>query len=145
MSTEAKLYFNKMAKTKHGKFKTQFDFYYLCFIAGVSKEQFCDCKGEKFVDEFPNDYQMQREQIIGLLVTTEINRKNIDVNNRERLEREMLSLVQPDSTTRLSATGEARMNCYAEYGFKLISEEIPTPPQNLDTFLLRYYEKVLSK
>jgi len=143
MSKEAKRYFNRLTGSKHGKLKTQFDFYYLCLIAGFKNETFSKCKGEKFVDEFPSDFLMQREQIIGLLIATEINRNKIDMENRERIERLMLKLVKPDSPTQLSNDGESLMNDYAENGFRRILEEIPSPPTNLDTFLVRYYEKVL--
>lgn len=143
MSSEARAYFRKLSKTKHGKLKLQFDFYYLCLIAGFLDERFSECKGEKFVDEFPSDFLIQRDQIIGLLIATEISRNKIDLKNRQRIEGIMLKLVKPDSPTQLSSEGESLMNQYAEYGFKRILEEIPTPPINLDSFLVRYYEKIL--
>ena len=143
MSDDAKKYFNKLDESKHGKFRVQFDFYYLCLIAGLLNETPSECKGEKFVDEFPGIYIGQREQIIGLLIATQINRDKIDIENRERIERLMLKLVKPDSPTRLSSDGENLMNQYAENGFRRIFEKIPTPPSNLDTFLVSYCERVL--
>ncbi len=143
MSKEAKRYFNQLNESKHGTLKVQFDFYYLCLIAGFKTKKPISASAEKFVDDFPGLYIMQREQIIGLLIATQIDRDQIDTANRERLERLMLKLVKPDSPSHLSAEGEKLMDEYAEAGFKLISEEIPTPPANLDTFLVLYYEKVL--
>lgn len=145
MSDNAKRYFNKLNESKHGKFKVQFDFYYLCLMAGLISENTSECKGEKFIDEFPSVFVPQREQIIGLLIATEIRRNGIDIQNRERLERLMLKLVKPDSPTRLSDEGERLINDYAENGFKWIYEKIPTPPSNLDTFLTGYYERIVNK
>jgi hypothetical protein len=145
MSNDAKKFFNKLNESKHGRFQYQFDFYYLCLIAGLINETPSECKGEEFFDEFPSGFVLQREQIIGLLIATQIKRDKIDVENRDRLERLMLKLVQPDSPTRLSDYGESLMNQYAENGFKRILEKIPLPPTNLDTFLVSYYERVLTK
>ncbi len=145
MSNDAKKYLNKLEESKHGKFKVQFDFYYLCLIAGLLNETTSGCKGEKFIDDFPGIYVMQREQIIGLLIATQISRDKVDIQNRERIERLMLKLVKPDSPTRLSEEGETLMNQYAENGFKRIVEKIPTPPNNLDTFLVSYCERILPK
>ena len=57
----------------------------------------------------------------------------------------MLKLVKPDSPSRLSEEGESLMNDYAEKGFRIIYDQIPVPPANLDTFLISYYEKILQK
>ena len=143
MSTEAKRYFNNLNESSHGKLKVQFDFYYLCLIAGFKLKKPVNVSAEKFVDDFPGLFVMQREQIIGLLIATQINRDQIDVTNRERLERLMLKLVKPDSPSHLSPDGEKLMDEYAESGYRFISEAIPTPPANLDTFLIQYYENVL--
>ncbi|MDR2720507.1 MAG: hypothetical protein LBC03_06880 [Nitrososphaerota archaeon] len=147
MSQACKLYFNKLAEgAQHGKFKVQFDFYYICLMAGFLSKDKTECVGgEEFVSEFPGIYIQQRRQITGLLIATEIERNKIDINNRERLEKTMLELVKPDSPTKLSSIGERYLDEYAEKGFKLIAEKIPTPPNNLDTFLTNYYERVIKK
>jgi len=143
MSNDAKRYFNKLNESKHGKLETQFDFYYLCLLAGFRYMTPSNYKGEEFIDQFPRSFVSQREQIIGLLIATQINKDNIDIENRARLERLMLALVKPDSPSRLSNDGERLMNQYAENGFQRIINEIPTPPNNLDTFLIEYYKKII--
>lgn len=79
------------------------------------------------------------------MIATELERNKIDINNRERLEKVMLSLVKPDTPTKLSLQGERLMDEYAEKGFKLIAEKIPSPPANMDAFLINYYERVIKK
>jgi hypothetical protein len=146
MSQGCKRYLNKLEEAQHGKFKVQFDFYYLCLMAGFQSKDISECKGgEEFVAEFPGLYIPQRRQITGLLIATEIERNKIDINNRERLEKVMLSLVKPDTPTKLSLQGEKLMDEYAEKGFKLIAEKMPTPPGNLDAFLTNYYVRVIGK
>jgi hypothetical protein len=146
MSHESKMYFNKLSEAQHGKFKVQFDFYYLCLMAGFQSKDKRECKGgEEFIAEFPGIYVSQRRHITGLLIATELERNKIDINNRERLEKVMLSLVKPDTPTKLSLQGERLMDEYAEKGFKLIAEKIPSPPANMDAFLINYYERVIKK
>lgn len=146
MSQACKRYYNKFEGSQHGKFKVQFDFYYLCLMAGFQSQAISECKGgEEFVAEFPGIYIPQRRQITGLLIATEITRNKIDITNRKRLESVMLSLVKPDTPTKLSPQGERLMDEYAEKGFTLIAEKIPDPPTNFDTFLTNYYERVISK
>ena len=143
ISNDARRYYTKLNESKHGKFQTMFDFYYLCLIAGMINNKRSTAKGSEFIDQFTKDFIPRREEIIGLLISTEIERNNIDLNNRSRIERLMLALVQPDSASRLSSDGENLMNQYAENGFYKILEEIPEPPINLDTFLITYYEKIV--
>jgi len=143
ISNDARRYYTKLNESKHGKFRTMFDFYYLCLIAGMINNKRSTAKGSEFIDQFTKDFIPRREEIIGLLISTEIERNNIDLNNRSRIERLMLALVQPDSASRLSSDGENLMNQYAENGFYKILEEIPEPPINLDTFLITYYEKIV--
>jgi hypothetical protein len=145
MSPDSKMYFNKINReSKSGKFQTQFDFYYLCLIMGLIKKELKENIGEKFLDEFPSDYHAQREQILGLLISSEIERKGVDFDDRKKIEETMLKMVKPDSPTRLSETGEKLVNQYAQGGFELISNKIPSA-YNLDTFLIHYYKLLISK
>jgi len=51
----------------------------------------------------------------------------------------MLTLLDSNSSTRLSDEGIQVLNCYAEKGSQLIRSEIMPPPK-LDTFLELYYK-----
>jgi hypothetical protein len=143
MTNHARKYYAKLNESKHGKFSTMFDFYYLCLIIGIIKQQTLSPKGTEFIDQFTKEFIPKREEIIGLVISSEILRNNIDFENRARIESSMLSIVKPDSSSRLSAKGENIMNQYAEYGFQKILEIMPDPPLNLDTFLISYYENLI--
>ncbi len=147
LSHEANSFFEKIDKeSRHGKFGLKFDYYYLCLVAGFIKKDISkDIRnGSDLVKAFPTEFHSQREQIIGLLIATEIERNKINKDNRERLEKLMLELVQPDSPSKLSPKGLKLMNRYAQSGFDYISEKIPSP-YNLDTFLIQYYNEIINQ
>ena len=56
----------------------------------------------------------------------------------DRIEREMVRLLNPTSPTRLSEEGNTLLNLYAAEGFKLIQERMMAPA-GLEEFLVAYY------
>ena len=132
--------------SKSGKLEILFDLYYLSFIVGcLKKELFEEEKlGTEFIDAFPESYYDQKEQIIALLISTEIERKGIDPKDRTQIQKTMLNYVKPDSTTRLSKKGETVMKQYAQKGFQIIKDKIPNP-FNVDTFIIRYFGEIIKK
>ena len=144
MSANAKNYFNKLNKeSTTGKLQVQFDFYYLCLIAGFINGKISENIGDKFVDDFPStSFFPQRDLIVGLLIAAEIDRNEIDTTDRKRIEKLMVGLVKSDSPTHMSEKGERLMNQYAQGGFEYIAGKIPSI-YNLNTFLVRYYDEIV--
>ena len=143
ITREAKKYYEKLDKSTTGKLKTEFDFYYLCLLAGFSRGKVSQNNGVEFYDKFPNEFYHQRQQVIGLLISTEIERRGVNVNDNVQVEKIILYIVKPDSVTLLSNEGEKLLDQYAQNGFELISDEIPVERiSNLDTFLAQFYELI---
>lgn len=143
MSSEASKYLNKINRNStSGKFPIDFDFYYLCFILGVTFRKCAEnIEGKEFVKEFPNKYATQNSLLIGLLLEAELSRTGIDTSNRDHLEKFILKFVDPKSVTRLSSEGEEKMNCYAQGGFEKFVE-VSSSVDSLDSFLIQYYELI---
>jgi len=142
MSASAKKYYNKLKDSNI--MKIQFDFYYICLLAGFAHERIKTVEGDEFLKSFPTDYTERRDQIIGTLLVTEIRRCGVDVNNKARVQELMLKLVKPDSQTRLSDEGEKLLNKYAEGGFSLIKEKFDDS-HSMGTFLVRYHDEIMAR
>jgi len=143
MSHNAKQYYDKL---RDGEIiKIQFDFYYICLLIGFKFKEFGkNVELVEFFHKFPNEYLSRKEEIIGTLITTEIKRLGVNVENKSRVQELMLKLVNPESITRLSSEGEKLMNKYAEGGFNFIVEKIGSC-STTDTFLVRYYDEFMAE
>lgn len=146
MSQDASEYWSRLnRRTNTGELKTKFDLYYLCSLIGFSKKELGKLEGDEFVDLYPKEYANSSDQLIALLIATEIDRQGIDPNDRKVMEDLMKRLVDSNSPIRLSKEGENLLNRYAAKGFEEIQNEIPDPNIKLDTFLIKYYEKFFEK
>lgn len=118
-----------------------FDQYYCCLMAGLDARKLGapeDSESEEFVKGYPDDYKHQADLIAGLLIDAELDRKGIQSEDRASIEREIVTLLDPTSPTRLSAEGNALLNRYAAEGFKLIHDQM-LAPANLEDFLVAYH------
>jgi len=145
LSNGAQTYYKHIIqRSKSGRFKLQFDFYYLCCILGMLKGKFPQLEsGNEISRTFPNEYYKQRYHIIGLLIDAEIRRTGLDQKNRDNLEKFMLKLVSMDNPTHLSDEGEKYLNRYAEGGYQLIVEEIGII-DDFTSFMIKYYDLLKS-
>lgn len=143
---ESRDYFRHLLRRSNdaARFDTFFDFYYLCLIVGLDRQAIAkdsDLESEKFVERYPSDYQNQADVIAGLLISAELCRKDIEKDNRSSIEKEILRLLDHQSSTRLSEEGMRLLNLYSAWGFKVIRERI-VPPQTLEEFLALYHHDV---
>lgn len=143
LSNGAKRYYKAIQDTSiSGKFKLEFDFYYLCCVLGMVKGRFPELEdGTEVTRTFPVEYQNQHYHIIGLLIDAEIRRTGLDVSNRTNLEKFMLKLVSMDNPTHLSDEGEKYLNRYAEGGYQIILEEIGKM-EDYTAFMIKYYDLI---
>ena len=145
LSKEARNYFKKIdERSKSGIFESVWDKYYLCLMAGFSRQKIVGDDEippaeDEFVDHFIKDYFDQRYQIIGALIAAEIERLGFSKDDKEKISNLMLELLDHTSINSLSSEGYLKLNEYAEGGFRVIREEIPQPYE-LDMFLKFYYE-----
>jgi len=145
LSDGAQTYYKRVEqRSKSGKFKFQFDFYYLCCILGMLKGKFPKLEsGNEIYRTFPTEYYKQRYHIIGLLIDAEIRRTGLDASDRANLEKFMLKLVSMENPTHLSDDGEKYLNRYAEGGYQLILEEIGMMDE-YTPFMIKYQALIQS-
>jgi hypothetical protein len=136
-------YFSAIDNTsKISKFETIWDRYYLCFMAGFKALRLGEEPSAEhtFEQTFIELYVMQRYEIIGALIASEIERQGISYTNESDIRDLMCDLTEHTSPTGLSDEGVKRLNEYADGGFFVIREHIPGPHMEVDTFLKKYYD-----
>ncbi|WP_394538807.1 hypothetical protein PRJ39_25155 [Lysobacter enzymogenes] len=123
-----------------GRFDTQFDAYYYCLMCGLDRRRLgteVDV-GEEFVKDYVQTYQPYADLIAGLLVDAELVRISIPLDDVKSVEKKMVDLLEPISTSKLKPEGLALLNRYAAGGFEVISDAFATPPQSLEEFFTTY-------
>jgi hypothetical protein len=118
-----------------------FDAYYCCLLLGLDTSQLGPESGSEdsnFLNAYPENYKGQAELIAGLLVEAELRRLDIGPENRDDIEREMVSLLDLVSPSRLSDHGDRLLNRYAVTGFQRLQAGM-LPPDNLEDFLVGYH------
>jgi hypothetical protein len=118
-----------------------FDAYYCCLLLGLDSRRLGDetkLEADKFIEAYPESFKGQAELIAGLLVDAELNRLEIDLEDRTRIEKEMVRLLDLTSSTRLSADGDRLLNRYAVSGFERLRDSM-VAPDNVDDFLVGYH------
>jgi hypothetical protein len=118
-----------------------FDAYYCCLLLGLDARRLGDeskLEADRFIPTYPDSFKGQAELIAGLLVDAELSRLEIDLEDRARIEKEMVRLLDLTSSTRLSPDGDRLLNRYAVSGFERLRDSM-VAPDNLDDFLVGYY------
>lgn len=118
--------------------KTKFDLYYFCLMAGLASGRTSDPSdfgAREIVDEFIQDYKPAQRLLIGLLVTAEVRRGGIDLNEKSAVRDVFKRLVTLDSKTQLTEEGMRCMNAYASGGYDFLSESRDVVPATPEEFL----------
>lgn len=127
-------------RTVPGSRYIMFDTYYVCLLLGLDARRLGpadELEGDRFIENYPDDYKQQADYIAGLLIDAELDRNRIDLSNKASVEGQMVLLLDPSNPTGLSATGSERLNRYAVGGFARIEKEM-TVPAKLEDLLVRY-------
>lgn len=118
-----------------------FDAYYCCLMAGLDARKIGapeDLDSDPFLNGYPDDFKGQADIIAGLLIDAELDRKDIQAEDRASIEREMTRLIDPTSATRLNNDGNKLLNLYAAAGLAMIQDKI-MPPSTIEEFLVAYH------
>lgn len=140
--------YNAIDKRADGgaKFKMLFDPYFLCLMAGLDKgkigsEEKLD--SEEFLkDAYPETYADYGLLITALLIDAELRRQGIEPEDKKSTENLMISLIDPNSNTKLNSSGIDLLNRYSVTGMDIIREKIGKPSE-LEV-LLSHYFKILN-
>ena len=144
LRTDAERWFSEIEKD----FDYKFDGYYFCLMTGyaaVRKSPLTSADKPAFVDDFPGEYKLQQNLLLGGLIDCDLRDRGISVTNKAAVQKVVSELLTATgASTHLSTMGAAHMNEYASGGFDVLFERMVDKPHRLETFL-RGYAKLISK
>jgi hypothetical protein len=115
-----------------------FDMYYFCLMAGLVAGRKRPSQGDDASDlaqDFPGEYRSRGRVIVALLLAKELRTLGVNFKERTTLHREVSKLIDPLSSSHLSAAGMEEMNRYSYGGFDVLTEWFEDRPRHLETFL----------
>jgi len=144
LRTDAEKWFSEIEKD----FAYKFDAFYFCLMAGyaaVRRSSLTSADKPAFVDDFPGDYKLQQNLLLGGLIDCDLRDRGISVTDKTAVQKVVSELLTATgASTHLSTVGAARMNEYASGGFDVLVERLVDKPHKLETFL-RGYGKLITE
>jgi hypothetical protein len=119
-------------------FRTDFDAFYFCFIAGVSsgqKQSATSAETAELVDNFPDRYGGRGKLLVALFLAQELHEFGILVQDKRAVHTAVARLVNPTAPNHLSDEGVRQFNKYAHGGFDVLLDWFDDRPRSLDSFL----------
>lgn len=142
LSKKASQWFTHISVKGTG-FELEFDSYYFCLLAGLKTgrtESLSNSETTEIIQQFPKEYQSNRNLVIALFLHTELKRLGIELSEKTTLNKQLSILVQPNTGTNLSEEGMRLLNQYSFGGFTELQNHFPEPPRTLDNFLVGFYQ-----
>ena len=141
LRTDAQSWFSEIADVP--PFRTKFDVYYLCLLAGLASGRATELTGgahpaTDLVEKFVEDYRPASRLIIGLLVTAELRKSGIDVGEKAQVRALFKRLVDSESPNSLTESGMRRLNAYASGGYEYLAEQRDMKPYTAEEFIQSY-------
>lgn len=146
LPNDAKLFFKHISESASQPQGVRFmdmDKYYACLMLGLragelgSEDAMVPNSFLAAGSGYPEAYRETADVIAGLLVDAEIRRNNIDVTDRDQIEREVVKLLKPKSAMGLSDKGIDLLNRYTARGLEYLKSET-IAPRSLELFLIDY-------
>ena len=126
-------------------FKTDFDAFYFCFIAGVTTKRKEDVpldETAELVVYFPDRYSSRGKLLVGLFLKSELEVLGVSMDERPEVHSAIAHLVTPDAPNFLSDEGVREFNKYAHGGYDQLIEWFEDRPRSLETFLRAYKRRI---
>ena len=141
LRSDAQSWFSEIADAP--PFRTKFDAYYLCLLAGLASGRATELAGAvhpatDLVEKFVEDYRPASRLIIGLLVTAELRKSGIDVTEKAQVRALFKRLVDSESPNSLTESGMRRLNAYASGGYEYLAEQRDMKPYTAEEFIQSY-------
>lgn len=138
LRTDAQAWFSKIIDK--APFRTKFDVYYLCLLAGLANERATELSGPgnqatDLVEKFVSDYRPASRLVIGLLITVELRKNGIEINEKKQVRTLIKRLIDSESPNTLTDMGMKRLNAYASGGYDFLAEQRDVKPYNAEEFL----------
>lgn len=122
-----------------------FDAFYFCFIAGITKMQKKDAttsETAELVENFPGPYKSRGRLLVGLFLSKELEYLGVTLEEKKTVHKEISRLVQPETPNYLSDEGVREFNKYAHGGYDVLLDWFDDRPRTLETFLRSFRKKI---
>lgn len=141
LRTDAQNWFSEIADKP--PFRTKFDIYYLCLLAGIASGRAVELSGAAnpatdVYEKYPEDFRPAGRLIIGLLVTAELKKSGIDVSEKAQVRALFKRLVDSETPNNLTDMGMRRLNSYASGGYEFLAEQRDMKPYTAEEFIQSY-------
>ena len=126
-------------------FRTDFDAFYFCFIAGVTarrKERVPQDETAELVNYFPDRYTSRGKLLVGLFLNSELSILGVSMDERREVHSAIAHLVTPEALNFLSDEGVRQFNQYANGGYEQLIEWFEDRPRSLETFVRSFKRKI---
>ena len=138
---DARKWFKNISGT--APFSVEFDQYYLCLMAGFASGRTHDSGAtDELVESFVDEYKAASRFLVGLLITAELKKNGINVEERDSVRALFQVLVDPQSPNQMTTEGMRRMNAYANGGYEYLAEQRDAKPSSSDEFLRDYVQLI---
>lgn len=135
--TDAKEWFKDL-REKEKAFRTDFDAYYFCFLAGIAarrKTTVPSDETEEFIRYFPDRYSARGKLLVALFLTAELQFQGVAFNEKQYVHSAISGLVDPTAQHYMTEAGVKEFNRYANGGFDVLVEWFEDKPRSIETFL----------
>ncbi len=122
-----------------------FDAFYFCFIAGITKMQKRDIatsETAELVENFPGPYKSRGRILVGLFLSKELEYLGVTLEEKKTVHAEISRLVNPEVPSYLSDEGVREFNKYAHGGYDVLLDWFDDRPRALETFLRSFRKKI---
>jgi hypothetical protein len=126
-------------------FKTDFDSFYFCFIAGITakrKQSVPLDDTAELVSYFPDRYSGRGKLLVALFLTRELEQLGVTMSEKHAVHSAIAKLVSPETPNFLSDDGVREFNRYAYGGYEVLLDWYDDRPRSLETFLRTFKRKV---
>ena len=128
-----------------------FDAFYFCFIAGISKSRKGPAKNDQsasntaeLVNNFPGPYRSRGRFLVSLFLCTELESLGVRLDNKKTVRSAVANLVNPAAQNYLSDEGTREFNKYAYGGFDVLLDWFDYDhPRTLESFVCSFRLKII--
>jgi hypothetical protein len=136
---DAKNWFRDLRATE---FKTDFDAFYFCFIAGITTgnkdTNITVSDTDELVAYFPDRYRSRGRLLVALFLTRELRERGVGMGEREAVHAKIELLVDPTAPNHLTDEGVREFNKYSWGGYEVLLSKFYDRPRTLDSFLREF-------
>ncbi|SNS20470.1 hypothetical protein SAMN05446037_100611 [Anaerovirgula multivorans] len=122
-----------------------FDIYYFCLIAGLSKglkEAMPGSEVRDLILRFPQEYRAQSKIITALFLKKELDKMGVSLEDRKTVHETIKKYIDSESPSNLSEEGQKEINKYANGGIIVLKEYFEDKPYSIEMFIINFFKMI---